>query len=192
MSFLRKPASAANPQHTAYRTGQNYPVQENTGEAASNPTQHSRMPSAQRLSVEDYFTIMGEQLSHIGAQVAQTNALIKQAEDRNAVVRVTRFDTDYAVPNSDRWRTAYITRPSMSEYLYTTGLTPKDLTIVWDESQTTIVPYYGQIIIPLFDFHKFYLHNTGPGGVGTYPSTWAIDIVFTTRQYNPTQWAVSA
>lgn len=167
--------------------------QGNYGPGTSEPESYGNNPDTSRLSIHDYTLLMQAALGAMAEQSAQVKRLADQAADRTAVVRVNKFDTDITIPTSqEAWRTCYISRPSMAEYLYTTGLTAKDLTVIFDETYPVIVPFYGQIIVPVFGFTHFKVENTGPGGAGTYPATWAMELTFTTRQYNPTQWAVSA
>lgn len=186
--FQRNPN---NSKQTQYHTGGNYPAQENTAQA-SVPESESLMPSAKRMTIEDYFAMMAQSYGQIAQATSVIQKSVEQAADRNHLVRITGFGTDAAIPNTDYWRTCYVSRPSMAESLFTTGLTPKDITLYFDDDFAVIIPYYGQIVIPNFGYNMVRAVNAGPGGAGVYPATWALDLMFTSRQYNPTQWAVSA
>lgn len=191
MSFLRQPGKQAKPAYNAYQTGGEYSGQANTGQA-SIPESQARNPDTRRLSTEDYFRILSEQLGQLAVDTANLNAQIREAGDFNTLVRVTQFNTDMLIPSNIKWRSAYLSRPSYGEVTNSTGLTAKDLTIIFEDDFAVIVPFYGQIAIPVFGYTHFRVVNNGPGGQGTYPAGWSVDLMFTTRQYNPTQWAVSA
>ncbi len=145
------------------------------------PTENEEKPSTKRVSLDDYFRILTEQMGQQATVIAEIERRTRQAKTRASVVRFQagQVATSYAtmqtkqVPTGD-WSVIRVPRPSASEIATAFA---SDIYLVVDE-----VPYYipqqGLSIIPV-DNPK----QVGLLSAGTPPTGWMLDVIFANRDY---------
>ena len=142
------------------------------------PTENEEKPSTKRVSLDDYFRILTEQMGQQATVIAEIERRTRQAKSRSTGVTVTvaDFGNAKAVPEGD-WQYVLVNRPGVGERSLTTlqsfrfQLGNRYYTL--PASGLSVFPYMGE---------QDFTVMTDPVSGSTVPTgNWSIEAIFTNR-----------
>ena len=142
------------------------------------PTENEEKPSTKRVSLDDYFRILTEQMGQQATVIAEIERRTRQAKSRSTGVTVTvaDFGNAKAVPEGD-WQYVLVNRPGVGERSLTTlqsfrfQLGNRYYTL--PASGLSVFPYMGE---------QDFTVTTDPVSGSTAPTgNWSIEAIFTNR-----------
>ena len=142
------------------------------------PTENEEKPSTKRVSLDDYFRILTEQMGQQATIIAEIERRTRLAKSRSTGVTVTvaDFGNAKAVPEGD-WQYVLVNRPGVGERSLTTlqsfrfQLGNRYYTL--PASGLSVFPYMGE---------QDFTVTTDPVSGSTAPTgNWSIEAIFTNR-----------